>query len=161
MQDYTDIMYMEYSGSRTHNRMSLRDRAAQFAPFAALTGYEGMIDETARYTEAPAEISEDKRSTINDTVKIISDNIRRRPRGIVEYFIPHGKKKGGRYITASKTIEKIDKINGALIACDGTEISVNDIFELTLDEGDGSVMLFSGRFDGNTDFVLDFEEPVQ
>ena len=161
MDDCKDIMYMEYSGTKTHTPMSLRDRAAQFAPFAALTGYEEIIDETARYTDEPVELSAEKRDAINDTVKIICDNIRRKPGVIVEYFIPDGRKKGGRYITAKKTIEKADKINGALIASDGTMISVGDIIELTLDEGDGRLKLFSARFDENTDFVLDFDEPMQ
>ena len=156
MNDYSDIIHREYKGSQTHTRMSMHDRAAQFSPFAALTGYEEIIDETARFTDEPLELTREKRDEINDTVRVIRENIRRKPRVRVEYFIPDGKKKGGKYITAIKKIVKTDDIGGALITEDGTRISVGDISELTLDEGDGSLKFLSNRFDENADFLLDF-----
>jgi len=130
MNRYDDIKYYNYAGSETHAHMSMRDRAAQFSPFAALTGFEEIIDESARLTDEMNEITQDKRSQIDSVIKTVSENLRRKPRMRIEYFIPDPRKAGGKYVTVIKNIVKIDEIEGRLIASDGSSVDIDSIWDI-------------------------------
>ncbi len=112
--------------------MSMRNRAAQFAPFAALTGYDDIIEETARLTDSEISIAQDSVDRINDCVRVISENIFRRPLVTVKYFVPDGKKSGGKYVTAQKSIKKVDSAQGALITDELEIIPIAAIAEIAL-----------------------------
>ena len=97
--EYDDIIDLPHPTSRKHPRMSLHDRAAQFAPFAALTGHEAAIKETARLTDRKAELSDEMIAELNDQINIIRDNIGTDQIIAVTYFVPDEKKSGGEYMT--------------------------------------------------------------
>lgn len=130
MNKYDDIMHYDYAGSSSHAHMAMRERAAQFSPFAALTGFEEIIDESARLTDEMNEITQDKRSEIDRVIKTVSENLRRKPLMRIEYFIPDPKKAGGKYVTVIKNIVKIDEIEGRLIAPDGTGVDIDSIWDI-------------------------------
>ncbi len=112
--------------------MSMRNRAAQFAPFAALTGYDDIIEETARLTDSEISIAQDSVDRINDCVRVINENIFRQPLVTVKYFVPDGKKSGGKYVTAQKAIKKVDSAQGALITDELEIIPIAAIAEIAL-----------------------------
>ena len=128
MDDYRDIINLPYIKSKTHKHMSNHDRAAQFAPFAALTGYESIIMETARKTEKKAILSDDKKEDLSRKITFLVKN---KVNKIIKitYFVKDEKKEGGKYIMEEFSSIKLDSSKRAIIA-DGKKISINDIFEI-------------------------------
>ena len=112
---YDDILNLPHPTSKNHPRMSLHDRAAQFSPFAALTGHEAAIKETARLTDDKQILSEDVIEKINGQLKIIAENIGAEQEITVTYFMPDSKKSGGAYVDCAGTVRKIDKYNRTLV----------------------------------------------
>ena len=108
---YDDILNLPHPTSKNHPRMSLHDRAAQFSPFAALTGHEAAIKETARLTDDKQILSEDVIEKINGQLKIIAENIGAEQEITVTYFVPDSQKSGGAYVDCAGTVRKIDKYN--------------------------------------------------
>ena len=106
---YDDILNLPHPTSKNHPRMSLHDRAAQFSPFAALTGHEAAIKETARLTDDKQILSEDVIEKINGQLKIIAENIGAEQEITVTYFVPDSQKSGGAYVDCAGTVRKIDK----------------------------------------------------
>ncbi len=126
--NYEDIIHLPYCKSEKHKSMPLRDRAAQFTPFAALTGYEAAVEEASRFTEEKAELSEDRLEYINERLNILDDNIASRPKiKIIYYKSGDG---GEGYQTCMVTIKKLDKYREIIITEDGEEISFGDIKEI-------------------------------
>ena len=113
---YEDIINLPHHVSTKHPQMALSDRAAQFSPFAALTGHEDSIRETARRTEAFLELDEDKKEQLDEKM--------------VTYFVPDEKKAGGAYVTHRGRIRKIDTYLRRLLFEDGTEVHMQYIFEM-------------------------------
>ena len=111
--------------------MSNMNRAAQFAPFAALTGYEESIEETARLTDSRIELGEDEIAEINERLNFIQEHIKERPKVTVTYFQPDAKKEGGEYLTATGRVRWIDEVNGALVFEEKSNIQIKSIVELT------------------------------
>ena len=109
MEKYAHIMDLPHHRSPTRAGMSPSRRAAQFAPFAALTGYEAMIEETARRTEQEIQLDEAEKACINASLIQIKAQIRQRPQVFVTYFVPDGKKKGGSYRNIHERAVKIDE----------------------------------------------------
>ena len=107
--------------------MALIDRAAQFSPFAALTGHEGAIRETARVTDARAELDEDVKAALSDKLQIITARIEEHPEVLITYFKPDSKKKGGSYITVLNAVRKIDEHEKMVFLIDGTSIPIDEI----------------------------------
>lgn len=136
---YEDIINLPHHTSTSRPRMSAHDRAAQFSPFAALTGYSSAITETARLTNRRIELDESIKADINDKLAILQDQLEEQPEVSITYFKPDLKKSGGAYITASGWVKKIDQYKRTVIMADATIITMDDIFEM---EGE----LFS-RFD--------------
>ena len=112
--------------------MSLENRAAQFSPFAALTGHNEAIKETERLTDQKIELEEDAITDINRTLMWIRDNIKSKPEVVVTYFVPDYKKSGGKYITATVNIVRIDETDNAIVTEDGTKIAVHNILDIVI-----------------------------
>ena len=110
MGKYDDIINMSHHVSKRHPQMSLEARSAQFAPFAALTGYEDAVSETGRLTSDKIELSEDERVILDRKLKIIQDNIAEEPSVFITYFIPDIFKEGGSYVTINCNLKRIDNI---------------------------------------------------
>lgn len=125
---YDDIINLPHPTSQKHPRMSLYDRAAQFSPFAALTGHDAAIKETARFTEKQTEQSEDLISRLNEKLQIISDNPRTEI--TVTYFVPDERKVGGAYVSHTGIVKKIDDYEYALVMEDRTVIPISQISEI-------------------------------
>ena len=130
MSKYDDIINLPHPEPKNHQRMSLENRAAQFSPFAALTGHNEAIKETERLTDQKIELEEDAITDINRTLMWIKDNIKSKPEVIVTYFVPDYKKTGGKYITATVNVLKIDEINYLLITTQGDKIAIHNILEI-------------------------------
>lgn len=112
---YDDIINLPHHVSLTHPHMSRLDRAAQFSPFAALTGYDAAIKETARLTDKKVELGEYELEELNRTLLELSDHISQHPQVMVTYFEPDKCKEGGAYITVSKEIKRIDEMRKPFI----------------------------------------------
>ena len=122
MRDYQDMLDMPRHVSRRHPQMSLSARAAQFSPFAALTGYEDVIAEAGRHTDSRIYLSDDEKLSINDAIK---DSV---GKGIsLVCFVPDERKDGGSYEKAEGTLRRIDPESGVLVLDDGRRIRIEDI----------------------------------
>lgn len=129
MDDYSDIINLSRPVSK-RPRMSLEQRSAQFAPFAALTGYEGQVKETARLTNKKIEINEELKEILDLKIQLIQEKIKEQPQIEITYFIPDSKKDGGKYEIICNTIQKIDMYTNEFVMLDGTRININDIIDI-------------------------------
>ncbi len=125
---YDDIINLPHPTSVNHPRMSLYDRAAQFSPFAALTGHDAAIKETARLTEHKIELSEDTISRLNEKLQIVSDHLETEV--TITYFVPDERKSGGAYVSHTGTVRKIDDYEHTLVMTDKTVIPIEQISEI-------------------------------
>lgn len=130
---YDDIIDLPYPlpGLPTRPRMSIQDRAAQFAPFAALSGHGAAIRETARLTDRRIELEEDQLVILNEQLQKIMDRVGERPEVSVLYFKPDGKKDGGAYVTVTGRVKKIDEIEHVVVFVDKTAIPIGDILDIS------------------------------
>lgn len=128
--NYDDIINLPHHVSKKHPQMKAINRAAQFSPFAALTGYDDAIEETARLTDERVELSEDMRYALNDKLQIIADRIKEQPEVTITYFQPDENKQGGAYITISSTVKKIDDFKRLVIMSDGNGIPIDEILSI-------------------------------
>ena len=124
---YDDMIGLEHPISKTHPPMARIKRAAQFAPFDTLTGFGAAINEAGRETEEKLELSEDMIDMINARLSGIEQHIKEQPNIAVTYFIPDNKKAGGRYVTVSGNIRKLDGTGHRIIMADGTRIPIEDV----------------------------------
>ena len=128
--NYYDIKQFSRPHYDDHPQMSISDRAAQFSPFAALTGYDAAVDETARYTEIREELTEDEVNKLNDDLNRLLDMLDERPEIRVTYFVPDMRKSGGSYKTKIGIVKKIDEYQKILVLEDGCRIPLEDISEI-------------------------------
>lgn len=133
MNKYKDIINLPHHVSKTRNPMSLYNRAAQFAPFAALTGYNEAIKEKARLTEQRIELSDEFKNILNQKLQILNKNINSHPKVIITYFELDNKKSGGVYKTISGNIKRIDEYNKKLIFLDKNELRFNEIHDIEIE----------------------------
>ena len=131
MNNYEDIINMPHHVSTKHPQMSLENRAAQFAPFAALTGYNDIIKETSRLTDMKLELSEEMKDIINDKLNFLNEKIKSKPIATITYFIKDKVKEGGSYITVTSNIKQIDLVNKYIILTNKKKISINDIIGIS------------------------------
>lgn len=129
---YDDIIDLPHHQSLKHRHMSMLDRAAQFMPFRALTGYGDCIEETARTTDRRVELDEGEKAVISEKLYLIQTALAQRPRGVVpgvriEYFLPDEKKEGGAYRTITGAVKKVDSFDQSVTMQDGTYIPMEDI----------------------------------
>ena len=136
---YDDIIHLPHPTSENHPRMSRADRAAQFSPFAALTGHGAAIRETARLTDRQAELSEDIRAELDRKQALLLERLAEQPEIIATWFCPDGRKDGGAYITTKGRLRKIDLSARRMVLTDGTEITLEEIADLQSE-------LFQGLF---------------
>ena len=105
---YEDLLYLPHPVSRNHPQMSVRDRAAQFSPFAALTGHEAAVQEAARITQARPELDDSEKEQLNETLFLLLEKYQGHPNLCITYFQPDDKKEGGKYVTETGIVRKID-----------------------------------------------------
>ncbi len=113
--------------------MSLHDRAAQFSPFAALTGHKAAINETARLTDEKQILSEDVIAKLNEQLNLIKENISTNPIVTITYFVPDDRKSGGAYISNTGVVKKINEYNHTVVLTDKTVIPIEQISEMQSD----------------------------
>lgn len=111
--------------------MAALGRAAQFSPFAALTGYEGSIRETARLTDAKAELDEDKIAALDMKLRFLADHLSECPKVSITYFKPDSRKQGGAYQVITGMVKKIDAYEKTVLMAEGALIPIADIFEIS------------------------------
>ena len=125
---YDDIISLPHPTSERHPRMSMANRAAQFSPFAALTGYDAAMKETARLTDARAELTEEEKSALDAKLRLLAGPAN----GEVSLtcFQPDGRKEGGAYFTITSAVKKIDGFAREIVLADGRRIPVDDIVDV-------------------------------
>lgn len=128
--EYDDIINLPHYVSKKHPRMSLEARSAQFAPFAALTGYDEAIRETSRLTNKKIEISEELKAILDERLLFIKLQIHSKPIVTVTYFIPDSKKDGGKYLTVTGKVLKIDEYKQKIVLENKIEIPISEIIEI-------------------------------
>ena len=131
---YDDIIHLPHHVSQNHPQMSMLDRAAQFAPFAALTGYEAAVGETARLTAERRELDAQEAEELNRRLTTLIAHLPDRPEATIEYFVPDDRKAGGAYVTISGRVRHISFPERTLVMEDGTVIALDDIAALTDEE---------------------------
>lgn len=130
MGKYDDIIHLPHHESTKHPKMPALDRAAQFLPFAALTGHNAAVRETARLTDHRMELDEIRKAELDEHLQLIREHLVQKPQVNITYFVPDAKKEGGSYFTITGTIEKIEETWRHVIMDNGTVIPMNDIYEI-------------------------------
>ena len=136
MDKYEDIINFPHHVSKKHPQMSLYERSAQFAPYAALTGHGDAIKETSRVTSERIELDEEEKEILDRKLEIIIEKINSKPKVSFVYFIPDMKKEGGVYKKRIGIIKKINNYKKQIILEDGTEIKIQDIIDINFEEVD-------------------------
>lgn len=131
---YAVIINLPHHTSAKHPRMSRESRAAQFSPFAALTGYDAEIKETARLTDEKIKLDEDSINDLNSKLQYIKDNIKDNPEITVEYFVPDERKSGGAYLIFNDRVRIIDEYECTLVFVSEKKININDVYKILLEK---------------------------
>ncbi len=129
---YDDIIGLPHHVSRHHLQMSMENRAAQFSPFAALTGHEDAIRETGRLTEERPELDDDTKAILDGKLREICGKADSRPEVCITYFRPDERKEGGSFVTEKGRVKKADFYARSLLLEDGTRIPVDDVCQIEL-----------------------------
>ncbi|MBQ9458675.1 MAG: hypothetical protein IJU66_01940 [Oscillospiraceae bacterium] len=127
---YDDIIDLPHHVSVTHPHMTLYDRAAQFAPFKALSGYEDDVEETARLTDERIELDESRKDFLDARLQLLEEHLSDAPVVTATYFRPDERKSGGAYLTVTGNVKKIDAVGRVLILRDGSRILMDDLYSL-------------------------------
>ena len=130
---YEDIVNLPSHISKKHPQPTMMDRAARFAPFAAITGYEEMVLEEARVTEERIDLDEGTLSLLNEKLNMIQEFLDEEPEVTITYFEPDKKKSGGAYVNITGIVKRIDEYEHFVIMTDGKKIRIEDIFALESD----------------------------
>lgn len=129
---YEDIINLEHPTSKKHPRMSMEARAAQFSPFAALTGFEDEIEETGRLTDSKINLTEEEKTIIDSKLQTLLNKINEHPSAAITYFVKDKLKDGGKYCIHKGTIKKIDPLERRVVFMDECSVSIEDIFEVLI-----------------------------
>ena len=132
-EKYADIIHLPHHRSLTRPPMSGYDRAAQFSPFAALTGYEEAVVETARLTDKRVELTEDKKRLLDETLRLLLDMADHPPAVRITRFIPDGRKAGGSYETLTCKIASVDTYEGCVALTDKRRIPIEEITDIEIE----------------------------
>ena len=130
MKGYEDIINLPHHISPTRQQMPMSDRAAQFSPFAALTGYDAAIKETGRLTDEKIELDEGALTALNMRYQLLMDALDEEPEVEITYFKPDERKAGGEYVTATGAVIKVDDFERLITMQDGTKIPMDDILSI-------------------------------
>lgn len=129
---YEDIVNLPHPISPRRARMSDADRAAQFSPFAALTGHDAAIAETARLTEARPELAEDEKARLNQKLQKLEACLSRRPVVSITCFFPDARKEGGSCVTVTGVVKKIDTVQQVILMESGERLALEDVLALLM-----------------------------
>ena len=129
---YKDILYRERPVSPVRARMTDENRAAQFMPFAALTGFGAMINETSRLTTKKHQLYEDELTLLNENLNKIAENISSKPEVKLVYFIPDERKSGGKYVSFQGSVRRLDEFKKELIFTDKSVVKIEDVLLIEL-----------------------------
>lgn len=129
---YDEIMGLPHHVSKTRPQMPMSDRAAQFAPFAALTGYDSAIKETGRLTKERIELDEDALTALNVKYQFLMDALDEEPEIKITYFKPDERKAGGEYVSAIGAVKKVDDFERLITMQDGTRIPMDDVYDMSI-----------------------------
>ena len=127
---YEEIMKHPHHVSKTRPQMPMSDRAAQFAPFAALTGYDSAIKETGRLTDEKIELDEEALTALDMKYQLLMDALNEAPKVTITYFQPDERKAGGKYITATSAVKKVDDFERRIAMQDGAKIPMDDVLSI-------------------------------
>ena len=130
LEKYNTIMNLQHHVSKTRPQMPMSDRAAQFAPFAALTGYDAAIKETGRLTDERIELDEEALTTLDMKYQLLMDALDDAPVVTITYFQPDERKAGGKYITATGAVKKVDDFERRITTQDGSKIPMDDVLSI-------------------------------
>ena len=130
---YEDIVNLPPHISKKHPQPSMMDRAARFAPFAAITGYEEMVLEEARVTEERIDLDEGALALLNEKLNMIQEFLDEEPEVTITYFEPDKKKSGGAYVSIAGVVKRIDEYEHLVILTDGKKILIEDIYAIESD----------------------------
>ena len=129
-QDYSDIIDLPHHVSTRHAHLPAESRAAQFSPFAALTGYGDAIQETARLTDARALLDNDRKAELDEKLRLLQDLLPQTAH--ITYFVPDGRKAGGAYRTDAVMVKKIDTVERVIESASGGKIGIDDIYDVQI-----------------------------
>ena len=127
---YDEIMELPHHVSKTRPQMPMSDRAAQFAPFAALTGYDSAIKETGRLTDERIALDEEALTALDRKYQLLMDTLDDAPEVTIIYFQPDERKAGGQYVSATGTVKKVDTFGRRILLQDGTRIPLDSVYDL-------------------------------
>ena len=130
MKGYEDIINLPHHISPTRQQMPMSDRAAQFSPFAALTGYDAAIKETGRLTDERIELDEEALTALDMKYQLLMDTFDDAPEVTITYFQPDERKAGGKYITATSAVKKVDDFERRITMQNGTKIPMDDVLSI-------------------------------
>ena len=131
---YDDIINLPHHVSTKHKQMSMYERAAQFAPYAALTGHKDMVIESARLTDREINLDEEEREILDRKLQNVIEKMNEKPKVIFTYFIPDTKKEGGKYVKVTGIIKKIDDFEKVVYLENNTKIPIIDIVEIEIEK---------------------------
>ena len=131
-RNYNDIIGLPHPEPQTHPRMSLHDRAAQFSPFAALTGHSAAIAETGRLTDSRVILDEYEMARVDDALQKLQELLPQKPVASITYFVPDERKNGGSYQTVTGEVKRIDAVTGVIQMTDRREIPIEDVFSIKI-----------------------------
>ena len=127
---YDDLLNLPHHTSAVQPTMPMQNRAAQFAPFAALVGYDALIREAARLTDQKADLDESVKAELNEKLRLLLELLPQQPEVTITYFQPDSKKAGGAYRMVTDNVRKYRSIDNMLIMMDGTQIPVKEMVSL-------------------------------
>ncbi len=131
--EYSDIINLPHPESRKHKRMSMRDRAAQFSPFAALTGHDAAIKETARLTDSFVDLDETMKTSLDEKLVLILEKLNEKPHVTITYFLKDERKAGGSYEVAEGEIRKVDFYERVIVMEDQSRILLEHVVDIDSD----------------------------
>lgn len=129
-EKYSSILNLPHHVSKIRPQMSMYQRAAQFTPFAALTGHNAAIDETARLTDTRVELSESECISLNSKITHLREHLSNHPSVSVTYFVPDNLKEGGRYTSLIGVIKRLDDYEQTLVFVDGTCVPIKEVIDI-------------------------------
>ncbi len=127
---YDDIINLPHHQSDKHPRMAMKERAAQFSPFSALTGYGAVIAETGRLTDGRIELTDERKDEID---WLLGELLKNGKPAAVTFFEPDGRKEGGRYVTAYGPLKRVDAAEGIFLSVGGRKVSLLEILRVEED----------------------------
>lgn len=127
---YDKIINLPHHVSSTRPHMSMIDRAAQFSPFAALTGYDAAVKETARLTEQKIELDEYEKAALDQRILLLQEHLKELPEVTITHFVPDERKDGGKYVSITEAVKKIDTYEKQIVLVDKNKISIENILSI-------------------------------